>query len=103
MVVIESFSVTLLSRHFRVIARRAKLLNANVFRLFWTHENNSVYTVRRVHIRLPLKVPKRENFSFAFFALSEPIWVCDLGTGPKNPFFYHLTPDCEHFWFFAAY
>jgi hypothetical protein len=34
-----------------------------------------------------LKVPKRENFSFAFFALSEPIWVCDLGTRPKNQFF----------------
>jgi hypothetical protein len=34
-----------------------------------------------------LKVPKHENFSLAFFALSEPIWVCDLGTGPKNPFF----------------
>ncbi len=50
-----------------------------------------------------LKVPKRENFSLAFFALSEPIWVCDLGTGPKNPFFYHLTPDFERFWFFAAY
>jgi hypothetical protein len=30
-----------------------------------------------------LKVPKRENFSLAFFTLSEPNWVCDLGTGPK--------------------
>jgi hypothetical protein len=50
-----------------------------------------------------LKVPKRENFSLAFFALSEPIWVCDLGTGPKNPFLYHLTPDFERFWVFAAY
>ena len=50
-----------------------------------------------------LKVPKRENFSLAFFALSEPIWVCNLGTGPKNPFFYHLTPDSERFWFFVAY
>ncbi len=29
-----------------------------------------------------LKVPKRENFSLTFFTLSEPIWVCDLGTGP---------------------
>jgi hypothetical protein len=28
-----------------------------------------------------LKVPKRENFSLSFFALSEPIWVGDLGTG----------------------
>ncbi len=34
-----------------------------------------------------LKVPKRENFSLAFFALSEPIWVCDLGTGEKNLIF----------------
>ncbi len=42
-----------------------------------------------------LKVPKRENFSLAFFALSEPIWVCDLGTGK-------LTPDFDGFWFFAA-
>ncbi len=25
-----------------------------------------------------LKVPECDNFSFAFFALSEPIWVCDL-------------------------
>jgi hypothetical protein len=54
-------------------------------------------------INFPLKVPKRENFLLAFFALSEPIWVCDLGTGPKNQFFYHMTPDSECFWFFAAY
>ncbi len=33
-----------------------------------------------------LKVPKREKFSHSFFALSEPIWVCDLGAG-KNWFF----------------
>jgi hypothetical protein len=50
-----------------------------------------------------LKVPMRENFSVAFFTLSEPIWVGDLGTEPKNPFFYHLTSDFERFWFFAAY
>jgi hypothetical protein len=25
-----------------------------------------------------LKVPKRENFSLAFFAQTKPIWVCDL-------------------------
>jgi hypothetical protein len=49
-----------------------------------------------------LKVPKRENFSLAFFALSEPIWVCDLGTGEKNRIFYQLTPDFDGFWFFAA-
>ncbi len=40
-------------------------------------------------------MPKRENFSLAFFALSEPIWVCDLGTGEKNRFFYQLTPDFD--------
>jgi hypothetical protein len=50
-----------------------------------------------------LKVPKRENFSLAFFALSEPIWVCDLGTGEKNRIFYQLTTDFDGFWFFAAY
>jgi hypothetical protein len=38
-------------------------------------------------------VPKRENFSLSFFALSEPIWVCDLGTGEKNRIFFKLTPD----------
>ncbi len=50
-----------------------------------------------------LKVPKRENFSLAFFALSEPIWVCDLWTGEKNRIFYQLTPDFDSFWFFAAH
>jgi hypothetical protein len=47
-----------------------------------------------------LKVSKRENFSLSFFALSEPIWVCDLGTGEKNRFFYQLTSDFDGFWFF---
>jgi hypothetical protein len=50
-----------------------------------------------------LKVPKRENFSLAFFALTEPIWVCELGTDEKNRIFYRLTPDFDGFWFFAAY
>jgi hypothetical protein len=50
-----------------------------------------------------LKVPKRENFSLAFFALSEPTWVCDLGPGEKNQIFYKMTPDFEGLWFFAAY
>ncbi len=50
-----------------------------------------------------LKVPKRENFSLAFFALSEPIWVCELGTDEKNRTFHRLTPDFDGFWFFAAY
>ncbi len=49
------------------------------------------------------KVPKREIFSLSFFALSEPIWVCDLGSGGKNRIFYQLTPDFDGFWFFAAY
>jgi hypothetical protein len=49
-----------------------------------------------------LKVPTRENFSLAFIALSEPICVCDLGTG-KNQLFYQLTPDFDDFWFFEAY
>ncbi len=48
-----------------------------------------------------LKVPKRENFSLAFFALSEPIWACDVGTAEN--FFYQLTADLDVFWFFAAY
>jgi len=52
---------------------------------------------------LVLEVPKHENFSLAFFALCEPIWVGDLGTEPKNPFFYQLTPDFNGFWFYAAY
>jgi hypothetical protein len=50
-----------------------------------------------------LKVPKHENFSIAFFALSEPIWVCDVGTAKKSNFFYGLTPDFDGFGFFAAY
>ncbi len=33
-----------------------------------------------------LKVPKREIFSLAFFRLSEPIWIGDLGTGEKIDF-----------------
>ncbi len=48
-------------------------------------------------------MPKRENFSLSFLALSEPIWVCDLGTGEKNRIFYQLTPDSDGFGFFAAY
>jgi hypothetical protein len=53
--------------------------------------------------RVALKVPKRENFSLEFFALCEPIWVCEIGTGEKNRIFYRLTPDFDGFWFFAAY
>ncbi len=39
-----------------------------------------------------LKVPKRENFLLAFFALSEPIWEGDLGTKPKKFFFVAFDP-----------
>ncbi len=42
-----------------------------------------------------LKVSKRENFSLAFFALSEPTWACDLGSGEKNRIFYQMIPDFE--------
>jgi hypothetical protein len=49
------------------------------------------------------KVPKRENFSLSFFALSEPIWVSELGTGEKNRIFYRLTPVFDGFRFFATY
>jgi hypothetical protein len=45
-----------------------------------------------------LKVPKRENFSLAFFALCEPIWVRDLKSKQKF-FFLHLTPDFDRFGF----
>ncbi len=50
-----------------------------------------------------LKVPKRENFSLAFFAQSEPTWICDLESGEKNRIFYQMTPVFDGFWFFAAY
>jgi hypothetical protein len=47
-------------------------------------------------------VPKRENFSIADIAQSEPTWICDVGTAKKIEFFYQLTPDFDGFWFFAA-
>ena len=50
-----------------------------------------------------LKVPKRENFSLAFFTLSEPIWVCDLGTGTKIDVFINCPLISKVFWFFAAH
>jgi hypothetical protein len=58
--------------------------------------------IMKLHSR-NLKVPKHENFSIAFFALSEAIWVCDVGTAKKIEFFYRLTPDFDGFGFFAAY
>jgi hypothetical protein len=47
--------------------------------------------------------PLRLHRTLEFFALSEPIWVCDLGSGEKNRFFYQMIPDFEGLWFFAAY
>jgi hypothetical protein len=61
----------------------------------WTNELNP--KCRLLFKTDLLKVPKRENFSLAFFALSEPIWVCDLGTGEKNRIFYQLAPDFDGF------
>ncbi len=68
-------------------------------------------TVTQLHLReqmygaqcFLLKVPNRENFSLAFFALSEPTWVCDLGSAKKNRIFHQMIPDFEGLWFFAAY
>jgi hypothetical protein len=60
-------------------------------------------TISRIGEEISLKVPKRENFSLAFFAQSEPTWVCDLGSGEKNRIFYQMTPVFDGFWFFAAY
>jgi hypothetical protein len=37
-------------------------------------------------------VPKRENFSLAFFAQTKPIWVCDLENKIIKKFFGRLTP-----------
>jgi hypothetical protein len=59
--------------------------------------------IREIENSRGLKVPKRENFSLAFFAQSEPTWVCDLGSGEKNRIFYQMTPVFDGFWFFAAY
>jgi hypothetical protein len=48
-----------------------------------------------------IKGAKRENFLLAFFTLREPIWVGDLGTEPKNPFCFNLTPDLDCFCLFG--
>ncbi len=45
--------------------------------IYWRNSTNEI----------SLKVPKRENFSLEFFALSEPTWVCDLGPGKKIEYF----------------
>jgi hypothetical protein len=55
------------------------------------------------HRRIALKVPKHEIFSLTFFALSKTIWGGVLGTEPKNPFFFQLSPDFDGIWFFAAH
>jgi hypothetical protein len=47
---------------------------------------------RTVNFKENLKVPKRENFSLAFFAQTKPIWVCDLENKIKKIFFGRLTP-----------
>ncbi len=47
-------------------------------------------------------MPKRENFSIADIAQSEPTWIGDVGTAKKIKFFYQLTPDFDGFCFFAA-
>jgi hypothetical protein len=45
---------------------------------------------------------KPENFELAFFTLSDPIWVGDLGSEAKKSIFYHFAPDFDGFWFFTA-
>ncbi len=60
-----------------------------------TRENAQWEKIMKIHVPQILsnsandafKVPKRENFLLAFFALSEPIWVGDLGTKQKKIFF----------------
>jgi hypothetical protein len=54
------------------------------------------------HWTIVLKMPKRENFLLAFFAPSETIWVCDLGTKKKS-FFYQVSPEFDGFWFFTPF
>jgi hypothetical protein len=62
--------------------------------LYWilTGPSFAVHTVRtkkegyQIHGWLRGK-PKCENFSLAFFTLSESFWVGDIWTEPKNPFF----------------
>jgi hypothetical protein len=51
--------------------------------------------------QIRVKVPKRENFSLAFFTLINPILVCDLGAR-KKAIFYHLAPVFIGFGFFTA-
>jgi hypothetical protein len=50
-----------------------------------------------------LKGAQAWEFFARIFALSEPTWVCDLGSGEKNQIFYQMIPDFEGLWFFAAY
>jgi hypothetical protein len=43
-------------------------------------------------------VPKRENFRSRFFTLSEPTWLCDLGTRQQRylSFLAEFTSDLRH-------
>ncbi len=76
--------------YFAIVAIYAPMIYTAQYIMFWICAD-------------PLKVPKHDNFSITFFALSEPIWVCDVGTAKKIEFFYRLTPDFDGFGFFAAY
>ncbi len=91
---------------FRLMQLFAKVQHyPKVFVYFLIHflRKKKVFVLTLIPPKLFLKVPKRENFSLAFFARSEAIWVCDLGTGEKNRIFYQVTPDLDSFWFFAAH
>ena len=106
----------MLLKHIRGISPPSQLLGVYFNQLEFLHCVRKLAVVAKIrlglrkyknavayHLTGTLKVPKREIFSLSFFALSEPIWVCDLGTGGKNRIFYQLTPDFDGFWFFAAY
>ncbi len=41
---------------------------------------------KKIILFASLKVPKREIFLAELFILSNPIWIGDLRTEPKNPF-----------------
>ncbi len=82
---IQLFPLMLIRVQLLTLMRVRILLLTNVMR---------IYTFVRPS---PLKVPKCENFSIAFFAQSEPIWICDVGTSKKIEFFSQLTPDFDGF------
>jgi hypothetical protein len=45
-----------------------------------------VFIGSKVKLKKLLKVPKREMFVTELFTLSNPIWIGDLRTEPKNTF-----------------